>query len=147
MRGQYDSCRTRIGRIRCLSECLGALSNQKPFPESLCYVCKDVEYYCSSSYLASHTDIATHANPFSSFPGSTDSGLQSASLSLTESLKDVMPLGTIPCDNNTRFYCSSEHMVTCFGVWLKVFSVSCVCMSWFAARIMAFLPFYFLRYY
>ncbi|XP_067937945.1 E3 ubiquitin-protein ligase HECTD3-like [Watersipora subatra] len=121
MRAQYDSCRTRLGRIRCLNKCLVAFSQQKPFPEALCYTCKNVEFYCSSSYLATHTDITTHSNPFS-LPNRGDSE-SLPDLVLSQSLKDVLPVGTIPCDCNTRFYCSSEPMVTCFGVWLKVFVV------------------------
>lgn len=128
MKTQYDSCRTRIGRIRCLKECLNAFSLQKPFPESLCYTSKNVVFYCSASYLASHTDISTHASPFS-LPDNVETDSQLSGLSLKESLKDVMPVGTISCDISTRFYCSSESMVTRFGVWLKVFAVSIIVSS------------------
>lgn len=120
MRDQFDSCRVRIGRIRCLKECLEAFSSVRQFPEALCYTCRNVEFSCSSTYLNTHSDIATHANPFS-LPVNSDS---ETSLTLTESLKDVMPVGTVHCDSNTRFYCSSEPMITRFGVWLKVFVVS-----------------------
>lgn len=120
MRAQFDSCRTRLGRIRCLDDCLKAYTRVEPFPEPLCYTCRDVEYSCTSSYLLTHTDIATHAFPFS-LPDNSETNKE---LTLAESLKDVIPVGSISCNSYTRFYCSGEPMVTSFGLWLKVFAVS-----------------------
>lgn len=121
MRAQFDSCRTRLGRIRCLDECLKAFSKVQPFSEALCYTSKDVEYSCTSSYLLTHSDIATHSVPFS-LP---DSGDETKNLTLSESLKEVIPVGSIACNAYTRFFCSGESMVTSIGLWLKVVAVSC----------------------
>jgi len=115
MRAQIDSCRARIARIRCLKECLKCFAAVKPFPNYLCYTCREVEFSCSSSYLASHSDIATYSNHFF-LPDNTD-------LSLTESLKYVIPVGTVACDINTKFFCSGEPIFTKYGVWQKLFTV------------------------
>lgn len=122
MRAQFDPCRTRLGRIRCLKSCLKSFSSGEAFPEALCYTCKDVAFVCSSSYLETHSEIATHSTAFS-LPEDSNSD---TSLSLTESLKDVIPVGTVACDINTKLYCSAELMTTRFGNWLKVFEVSFV---------------------
>ena len=122
MRAQFDSCRTRLGRIRCLDECLKSFSRVKPFSEALCYTSRDVEYSCTSSYLLNHSDIATHSFPLS-LPEGDDVGKK---LTLSESLKEVIPVGSISCNAYTRFFCSGESMVTSFGLWLKVFAVSYV---------------------
>lgn len=114
MRVTYDTCRTRLGRIRCLKECLRAYSAEESFPAALCYVCKDVEYVCTASYLRTHRDINTYSSPVS----------LSQDADLTTTLKDVIPVGKVSCDAGTRFYVSSEPMVTKYGLWLKLFSVS-----------------------
>lgn len=118
MRAQYTNCRTRLARIRCLSECIEAFKGCKELPYALCYACKDIEFECSSSYLESHSEIKTHAYPISQLD---DSDSES---SLTASLQGFIPIGSIPCDENTKLYGSSEPMVTRYGLWLKIAAVS-----------------------
>lgn len=117
MRAQYTNCRTRLARIRCLSECIEDFKHCQRLPYALCYACKDVEFECSSSFLESHSEIKTHAFPISQLDDSDNES------SLTASLQGVIPIGAIACDENTKLYGSSEPMVTRYGLWLKIVAV------------------------
>lgn len=120
MRAQYNNCRNRLARIRCLLECLEAYKSGTSLPFALCYACKDVEFRCPDSYLDSHSEIKTHTKPVS-LPMDSDE-----ETSLTDTLKGVIPIGAVMCDENTRFFASSEPMVTNYGLWLKIHAVSSV---------------------
>jgi len=118
MRAQYDSCRTRLGRLRCLRQCIAAYKSCETFPEPLGYVCQDIPFKCTASFLDTHTAIKTFNAPTSS-PNHSESNQD-----LTSTLKDVLPVGSIQCDSDTEFFTNGQPMVTHYGMWLKVFAVS-----------------------
>ncbi len=94
------SSRRRLARIRCLSECVDCLRNNKPFPLPLCYIPESIEYKTSKT-----TKLTLYDKP------STESN----------KLREIF-LG-----KGDRFFVSGEELCNSQGQWGKLKKV---CVDW-----------------
>ncbi|XP_074642491.1 E3 ubiquitin-protein ligase HECTD3-like [Tubulanus polymorphus] len=116
--------RERIARIRCLKECISCFESDKPLPEPVCYVAKQIKY-------ARTLQQQDEPIPFYEKPLKTSEVVFTLPPSPVERRADI--LTNLPSDGREipalphhcadRVTASGEELCNAEGQWLKVFQV------------------------